>query len=146
MSFCGAIVGHRLVDEVREVCGGLDALVEHEVEPRRMAQPEAPPELTTQEARGVGETRTHLLGWMKRGEGREVDARAAHVGSHAHRRHRDVAHARVLHLARDQRRQHALDLGLDALRASVRHRAYWSVLATSTRAKHSIWSLTRTSW
>jgi len=126
------------------VCGGLDTLVEYEVEPRRMAQPEPPPELTTQEARGVGETRAHLLGSMERGEGCEVDARAAHVGSHAHRRHGDVADARVLHLARDQQRQHALDLGLDALRASVGH--YCSVLATSTRAKHSIWSLTRTSW
>src|SRR6516225_1452290 len=61
----GAIVRHRLVDEVREVCGGLDTLVEYEVEPRRMAQPEAPPELTTQEARGVGETRAHLLGSME---------------------------------------------------------------------------------
>ena len=45
----------------------------------------------------------------------------------------DIADARIFHLARDQRRQHPLDLGLDTLRAPVRHHDYCRVLATSTR-------------
>jgi len=141
-----AIVRHGPIDEAGEARRALNTLIEHELEPRCMPQSQPPAELPAQEARGACESLAHLGGRVLRREGREEHARATHVGSHAHRGHGDVPHARILHLARDQRREHALDLGLDALRASVRHRAYCSVLATSTRAKHSIWSLTRTSW
>src|SRR5689334_13779862 len=121
------------MSEARSV---VDALVEHELEARRMPQCEPPPELTAQEAGGTRKARVHLLGRMKRCEGDEEHPRASHVRSDAHRGDGDVAHPRILDLARDQRREHALDLGLDALAASVR--GHCSVLATSTRAKHSI--------
>ena len=140
------IARDRTVDEVRETRGALDAFIEHELEPRRMPQPQAPSELPAEKTRGVREALPYLRGGMERRERREEHARTPHVRSDAHRGHGDVADARILHLARDQRREHALDLGLDALRAPACHRDYCSVLATSTRAKHSIWSLARTSW
>jgi hypothetical protein len=101
-----------------------------------MAQPQPPAELTAQEARRVTQTARHLLGGVAGRERREEHARAALVRGHADGGDGDIAHAWILHLARDQPGQYALDFGLDALVAGLRH--YCSVLATSTREKHSI--------
>ena len=127
----GAILGDGLIDKACQACGVLGAVVEHELQARRMAQSEPPAEFPAQESGGARETLLHLLMRIARGKGREEDLRRTHVGGHAHARDGHVAHARILHLARDQAREHALDLGLDALRARLGH--YCSVLATSTR-------------
>jgi hypothetical protein len=127
----GAILGDGLIDEACQACGVRGAVVEHELQARRMAQSEPPAEFPAQESGRARESLLHLLVRAARGKGREEDLRRAHVGGHAHARDGHVAHARILHLARDQAREHALDLRLDALRARLGH--YCSVLATSTR-------------
>src|ERR1700704_1059084 len=131
-------------DEAAEAGRALDALIEHKFQSWRVPQRQPPAELPAQEPGGVGESDVHLLRGVARCKRGEEDARRAHVGRDADRRDGHVADARILHLARDQRREHTLDLRLDALGAGLRH--YCSVLATSTRVKHSIWSPTRTSW
>jgi hypothetical protein len=50
---------------------------------------------------------------LDRGKGREVHARAAHVGRHNDGGERYVTDAWILDLARDHLRKHPLDLGLD---------------------------------
>src|SRR5438045_888729 len=140
----GTIAGDGAVDEAAQAGRALDAVIEHEFQPWRVSQRQPPAELPAQEPGGVGESDAHLVRRVPRGERGEEHARRAHVGRDADRGDGHVAHARILQLARDQRREHTLDLRLDALGAGLRH--YCSVLATSTRAKHSIWSLTRTSW
>src|SRR5207302_955964 len=140
----GTVAGNGAVDEAAQAGRALDAFIEHEFQPGRVPQRQPPAKLPAQEPGGVGESDAHLVRRVARGERGEEHARRAHVGRDADRGDGHVAHARILHFARDQRREHTLDLRLDALGAGLRH--YCSVLATSTRAKHSIWSLTRTSW
>ena len=57
----GAITGHRAIDEARQPLGPLHAVIEHELQPRRVAQPEPPSKLAAQEAGRVRQPDTHLL-------------------------------------------------------------------------------------
>ena len=75
------------------------------------------------EAAGVRETDPHFLVGIHRCEGREVHAGKPHVGSNTDRRDGYVAHARVLHLTRDELREHTLDLGFYAA-LSLRFRTH----------------------
>src|SRR3984957_9425368 len=60
-----AIARDRAVDQPRQALGALDGVIEHELQPRGVAQPEAPAELPAQVAGGVGEPELHLLGGIQ---------------------------------------------------------------------------------
>jgi hypothetical protein len=117
-----AIARDGAIDEMGEMGGAIDTMVVNEFEARRIAQREPPAELAAQKAGGVVQRATYLIRRVLRGEWREEDAHAAHVPGSADRGDRDIADAWILHLAREQSRQHPLDLGLYAVSACLRHR------------------------
>src|SRR6185312_12389575 len=107
---------------------------------RSVPQAEPPARLAAQKAGGAGEAALHLLLRMRRGEWRVEHLRRPHVRGEPDTRDGHVADARVLDLAGDQLREHALQLRLDLAqpaRAALLH-CHYNVRATSRRAKHSI--------
>src|SRR6185437_919012 len=128
------IVANGAIDDPGEARGLFGRVIEHELEPRRMPQPQPPPDLAAQEAGGAGEAGLHLLLRMLRDEGSVEHPRHPHVGREADTGDGDVADARVLDLARDQLREHALQLRLDLAQAAAALRAllhHCNVRATS---------------
>src|SRR5882724_5949839 len=104
-----------------------------------MSQPEPPSHFASQEATSVGETNPNFLVRIDRSKRREVHAGSAHIRGNTDRSDGDVAHARVFHLARNDLREHTLDLGFDAsLSLSLCHlatAASWRLrLSSSTRS------------
>ena len=145
-----AAIARPRVDQLGQALRPSRALVvEHELQPRRMPQPQPPAELAAQEAarRCVSPRAPPRPAWRE-ANGSEEDARRAHVGGHAHRGDRDVADARILDLARRSapRARAASAPRCAVSRASAACHCSVIVRTTSTRAKHSIWSPTRTSW
>ena len=60
------IGSHRAIDEAGEARGSRHALVEHELQPRRMPQPKLPAELPAQEAGRAREPAADLRGAVRR--------------------------------------------------------------------------------
>ena len=78
------IVAYRAIDDAGESRGLLRRVIEDELEPRRMPQPQAPARLTAQESGGPSESRRNLVRRMPRNEWREEDTRQPHVGREPH--------------------------------------------------------------
>src|SRR6185437_2618379 len=128
------VVGDGAIDESRETRCFLRGVIELEIEPRRVPQPQPPSRLAAQKARGAGEAALHLLRRMRRSEGSVEHLRRALVGGEPDPGDGDGADARVLDLARDQLREHALQLRLDLAQAAAALRIslhYSNVRATS---------------
>ena len=112
---------HGAIDESRQMSCLVCRVIDQEFEPRCMPQAQATTNFTAQKPTRARQPLAHLLGGIFRGKWREEHAGDAHIGRETHGRYGDVSHARVLHLARDQLREHALDLRFDPACARFRH-------------------------
>jgi hypothetical protein len=112
-----AILAACNVDKVAELMSALDAHIGLELKLWGMTQPEVATYLAAQEARGAGQTGTHLFGRVLIAKGQEIDLGGTTVGRKPYRGDSHTTNARILDLATNQLRQSAQHLLLDTLRA-----------------------------
>src|SRR5262249_30343911 len=111
------IVGHCLVDQLRELDARLDRIVVEEAKFRHAVELEPVRKLAPQVTSGVLERRDDRSSLLAAAQMRDEDLRVRKVRGHVHRGDLDHADARVLDLEPEQLGQLALDRVADALRA-----------------------------
>jgi len=108
------IVFHRTFNQSGELGRLVSSIVKDKFQARRMAQPKPTPHFAAQKTAGMSETDPHSFVRIQGRKRREVHAGSAHISGDINRRDSDIAHARVFYFARDELREHTLDLGFDA--------------------------------
>src|SRR5262249_44503466 len=103
----------RAIDQGSELRSLLKGIIEDELEPRRVPQPQPPPNFAAQEGPRTRETLANLLGRVLGHKRREVDPCGTEIRIDLHFCDGDAADARVLPLARDELRERTLQLPLD---------------------------------
>jgi hypothetical protein len=87
-----------------------------------MPQSKPTPHLATEKSPRMRKADPNFLVRIQRSEWREIHAGKAHIRSDVNRCDSDIAHAWVFYFARDELREHTLDLGFNAsLSLSFRH-------------------------